>query len=326
MLVGMRAWSFVPLALGLSLAACGKSPPPSSPSAPQEKPEPVDDGTPEKSQRPNTVAPIEQTELRAHFQAENVQGTIALFDTSTSELVCSDLERCSHAQRPASTFKIPHTLIGLETGALSSAESPLPWDGAETGVTDWNQDHTLRSAFRTSCVPCYQQVARIVGESSMQNWLLHLGYGNHLHTGGIDQFWLSGDLRITALEQIDFLWRLDAAELPVHESSRAILEDILLEEEGDDFVLRAKTGLSKKESPIGWYVGWVELKKRRVYFATLLEDNPAELDLVPLRRSVTLRVLRAIGVLPSPPPVVEAPPPSATEPAQPSSESSALSH
>jgi len=39
-------------------------------------------------------------------------------------------------------------------------------------------------------------------------------YGNRDIGGGIDRFWLTGDLRISAVEQFEFLRRLAAGTLP----------------------------------------------------------------------------------------------------------------
>ena len=57
---------------------------------------------------------------------------MALFDTRSPELLCSDPERCERGYSPASTFKIANTIIALETGVVSDAESILPWDGITT--------------------------------------------------------------------------------------------------------------------------------------------------------------------------------------------------
>lgn len=240
-------------------------------------------------------------ELARYFRDAHVEGSIALYDTSEQRVVCSDGPRCKAAYLPASTFKIANSLIGLENGAISSADSVLPWDGQNHAVADWNQDHTLRTGFQASCVPCFQQVARLVGESSMQSWLKRLDYGNTDMTGGLDVFWLKGGLRITPLEQLDFLWRLDAGLLEVRPTSRAIVLDIMELEHGPEYILRGKTGLAlppDSDRDVGWFVGWVERRERRVYFATVIDGHPPEVDLVTTRRALTERILRDRKLLP----------------------------
>jgi beta-lactamase class D len=239
--------------------------------------------------------------LRAHFEAERVSGTIALYDSATGKLGCSDVALCEQTFIPASTFKIPNALVGLETGVVEDSETIFRWDGKEYPVPDWNQDHTLRTAIRVSCVPCFQSLARSVGSTRMQEWVNRLDYGNHDISGGIDKFWLTGALRISPVQQIDFLRRLDGEKLPVSERTREILLDIIALDVGREHVLRGKTGLQREpEFPglTGWFVGWVEIGERRIFFATLINRVEPDVDVLAVRRRLTERILRAEGMLP----------------------------
>ncbi|HMJ14712.1 MAG TPA: penicillin-binding transpeptidase domain-containing protein [Polyangiaceae bacterium] len=239
--------------------------------------------------------------LNRHFEAERVSGTIALLDTNSGELGCSDVARCSRAVIPASTFKIPHSLIALELGLLDDAESPMPWDGKERPIAEWNQDHTLRSAMRVSCVPCFQAIARRVGAERMQEWLVRLNFGNRDISGGIDQFWLRGGLRISPLEQIEFLRRLDTGTLPVKPKSLDVVKDVITLDVGLEHVFRGKTGWAgpgDSDREYGWFVGWVELDTRRVYFATLIDGRAPDVDMIPVRRRLTETILHSLAVLP----------------------------
>jgi beta-lactamase class D len=235
------------------------------------------------------------------FDAEHVTGTMALYDTRDGKLSCSDPARCDRGYIPASTFKIANTIIGLETGVVSDADSPLPWDGKQYDNPDWNRDHTLRSAVQVSCVPCFQSIARKVGEAQMKDWVNRLDYGNRDIGGKIDLFWLNGALRITPFQQIDFLRRLDAGKLPIQERTLDTVRDVLTLDVGPDHVLRGKTGSAgppEQPSEVGWFVGFVELGDRRVFFATVLDGHTGDVDIKPVRRRVTERVLRELGDLP----------------------------
>ncbi len=227
---------------------------------------------------------------------------MALFDTRDGKLLCSDASKCDVGYVPASTFKIANTIIALETGVVSDAESPLPWDGQEYSNPDWNRDHTLRSAVQVSCVPCFQGIARKVGEARMHDWVNRLGYGNRDSSGRIDFFWLGGALRISPFQQIDFLRRLDGGKLPIQEHTLDVVRDVLTLDVGPEHVLRGKTGLAgppETPSEVGWFVGFVELGERRVFFATVLDGHAPDVDLKPVRRRVTERVLRELDDLPS---------------------------
>mgnify|MGYP000367033694 CR=1 FL=1 len=259
-----------------------------------------DAGPAERPKEGESAGASELPELRAEFEAERVRGTIALFDTKDGVLRCSDLGGCAQAVVPASTFKIPSSIIALETGVVEGSDTRLPWDGKAHSVPEWNQDMTFRKALQVSCVPCYQAIARKVGEARMREWVTKLGFGNRDISGGVDRFWLGGALRISPLEQIDFLRRFDGDKLPISSRTADIVRDIMTLDVTDSYVLRGKTGyIAPPEVPseLGWFVGWLELGERRVYFATLLTGHEPGVELRPARRQVTERVLRARGYL-----------------------------
>jgi beta-lactamase class D len=236
------------------------------------------------------------------FAAEHVSGAMALYDTLGNKLLCSDASRCDKGYIPASTFKIANTIIGLETGVVTDADSPLPWDGKQYENPDWNRDHTLRSAVQVSCVPCFQSIARKVGEAEMKDWVKRLDYGNRDIGGKIDTFWLAGALRISPLQQIDFLRRLDGGKLPIQERTLDTVRDVITLDVGPEHILRGKTGSAgppEQPNEVGWFVGFVELGERRVFFATVLDGHDPNVDMRPVRRRLTEHVLRELGDLPS---------------------------
>jgi beta-lactamase class D len=284
-------------ALGVSAAACSGSPPP-PPQAVEAPPAPPPE--PQLSEAaPRTLEPVADARLQVGFEAGRLEGTVALYDTAEGVLRCGDLERCRRGYIPASTFKIANALIAAENGVVTSPETPLRWDGQTYPVEAWNRDHTLLSAFRASCVPCFQQVAREIGEARMRDWLARLEYGNQDSTGTIDLFWLRGQLRITPLEQLDFLFRLDTGALPSRSESNELVRTLMEIEKGDRHVLRGKTGWAAPPDipeEVGWFVGWVELGRRRVYFATLVDQRAPEVDMATARNEVTERALQAVGV------------------------------
>lgn len=123
-------------------------------------------------------------------------------------------KRAKQQLSPASTFKILNTLIALDVGVVTSKDSVFQWDGTKRGLDAWNKDQTLQSAFKVSCVWCYQEIARNVGESRYRSALMDANYGNQRIGDQVDQFWLNGELQVSALEQINFLSRLVSDSVP----------------------------------------------------------------------------------------------------------------
>jgi beta-lactamase class D len=287
-------------ALGFWMLACGSA------SAPTRAPAATPAGAAHTlaTEAPGSAASgpsiKELPELVREFEAEGTTGTIALFDSREGVLGCSDVKRCQRAFIPASTFKIPNSMIALETGSVEGPDTVMKWDGKQYWVDAWHQDLKFRDAFRVSCVPCYQAIARQVGDKVEQEWVTKLDYGNHDTSGGVDRFWLWGGLRISPVQQIDFLRRFDGNKLPISERTADIVRDIMTLDVTETYVLRAKTGAAQSPEDkveLGWFVGWLELGERRVFFATLIDGHRSDVDLLPMRRRVTERVLKARGLM-----------------------------
>ncbi len=208
--------------------------------------------------------------------------TFVLFDPIAGTITRHNPERARTRFLPASTYKIPHTLIALETGVASGADFELPFDESlrpERGfwADAWSRDHTLRSALQSSAYWYFQEIARRVGPERMQRYLDQFDYGNRSMGGGLDQFWLHGGLRISADEQVRFLERFLAGELGVSERSTRILREILVLEQQDGVRISGKTGTVDvtPTRELLWVVGFVERGERTVYFALKVEGEQA---------------------------------------------------
>ena len=224
------------------------------------------------------VAP-QRSEIRdsmaKRFTEAGTSGTFVGYRTEDYLIVASDTQRSGEAYLPASTFKIPNSLIALETGVVGDPDKDVfKWDGITRDIEAWNKDHTLRSAIAASAVPVYQEIARLIGAERMQKYLREFDYGNADIGGGIDQFWLTGALRIDPMEQIDFVDRLRRGTLPVSKRSQDLVRDILPVTQVGDATIRAKTGLLGAEigkPSLGWIVGWAEKGAERTVFALNLD-------------------------------------------------------
>jgi beta-lactamase class D len=149
-----------------------------------------------------------RAELEQLFALAKVQGTFVVLDVKANRLIGHDESRAKQRFTPASTFKIPNTLIGLATGAMPSVDEVLPYGGKLQRNKAWEQDMSLREAIKISNVPIYKALARRIGKDRMQESVNALDYGNKQIGDVIDNFWLVGPLAISAVEQTQFLARL----------------------------------------------------------------------------------------------------------------------
>jgi beta-lactamase class D len=237
--------------------------------------------------------------LAKRFIDDETVGTFVGYKVDEYLIIASDKDRSGEAKLPASTFKIPNSLIALETGVVADPDKDVfKWDGVKRPIESWNQDHTMRSAIAVSAVPVYQEIARRIGEARMQKYVDLLEYGNRDIGGGVDQFWLTGKLRIDPIQQIDFVDRLRRGVLPISKRSQDLVRDILPVTKVGDAVIRAKSGLLGAEigkPSLGWMVGWAEKGSAQTVFA--LNMDCSDPHRIADRMTLTQACLHDIGAI-----------------------------
>ncbi|NTV84765.1 MAG: class D beta-lactamase, partial [Bacteroidales bacterium] len=235
------------------------------------------------------------------LDSANVSGSILVFDNTKEIYYSNDFDRCKIGHLPASTFKIPNSIIALETGVIADDSTMIRWDGKKRRLPAWEQDLVFRDAFHYSCVPCYQEIARKIGVARMKEYLEKLDFGNMIvDSSSIDLFWLEGDSKISQFEQVDFLERLYHYRLPVSKRTGDIMKRLLVIEDNDTFRLSGKTGWSVRNgNNNGWFVGYLE-KGADVYFIATNIDPKVEFNMdlfTVIRREISMQAFRAMGII-----------------------------
>ncbi len=220
---------------------------------------------------------------------EGYDGCFIMYDETSDNYLIYNNEQVDERISPCSTFKILNSLIGLETGVIESQEHLYKWDGKKHSIQAWNQDHTLQTAIANSVVWYYQKLASEVGVDQMQKYLDMLEYGNKDISGGITKFWLTSSFKVSAREQVDFLYDLYHDNLPFTKENMEIVRNIITLESTDSFILSGKTGAAKF-SKLGWFVGTIQRDDKNYYFATniLADDNATGLK----AKEITLELLK----------------------------------
>ena len=214
----------------------------------------------------------ESSEVRELFKRAGVRGTFVLYDIDDNQFTGHNQARANERFIPASTFKIPNSLIGLSVGAVKSVDEVLPYGNKPQLFDVWEKDMGLRDAIVLSNVPIYQELARRIGLKQMQESVSILDYGNKDIGTLVDAFWLEGPLKISAVEQARFLAKLAQSELPLSKNIQKTVREIVLLEQGENWQLYGKTGWQNAPDPgVGWWVGWVR-KAGRIYTFALNID------------------------------------------------------
>jgi beta-lactamase class D len=231
--------------------------------------------------------------------AQTLHECVVLYDVNAKTTWQSDADECATRLSPASTFKIPHALVALETGVVTPT-AVEKWDGTPHPQQPlWDRDHTVLSAMKPSVLWFFQRIAPRIGAQRIHEWLRKWEYGNADASGDITRYWVNGTLRVSPVEQVRFLQRFYARELHVRDTYARLVEEALAQKPGTiqnargvhtltagwpgNAQLNAKTGattIANGES-VSWLVGAIEAGRRRYVFASAVwreRDGVEQLD------------------------------------------------
>jgi len=181
---------------------------------------------------------------------EGYPGTMVIYDQNEQNYIIVNEARATTRYTPWSTFKIPNSVIALETGAVLDVDEVIKWDEKKYPKEDWwpatwEGDQTLRSGIQYSTVPLYRTVAVRVGAEKMHAYIQDFNYGNMDVSSGLDDFWLNGSIQISAMEQVTFLRKFYNHDLGVSAGSIDAVKEILLRESTDNYSFSYKTGAGR---------------------------------------------------------------------------------
>jgi len=238
-----------------------------------------------------------------------LKGCFVLYDTRKNEYLQYNPEICRTRFTPCSTFKIANSLIALETAVANDTSFVIRYDSARHPIASellneepfkhWPHDQTMTTAFRYSVVWYYQEIAKKIGTVRMQRYADSLSYGNEDISSGIDHFWLSGSLKISADEQVELITKLVNNQLPGFSTkTQEKVKGIMLRESTERYRLYGKTGggTIAPDAAIGWYVGFVQKDSTTYAFALNIFVKSFD-DLAGKRVELTKKIFKTLGIL-----------------------------
>jgi beta-lactamase class D len=242
---------------------------------------------------------VEQPSWRAHFDAKSVPGTFVLWEPLGAGYRVFDARRARKGYLPHATFDAANALIGLEVGAVNDELEVFHWDGRPKPARAWERDHDLASGMCYGTAWMFQEIARRIGRSRMKDWLDRLSYGNRDIAGGTDLFWLQGGLRISAMEQVQFLHRLAEGRLPATQRAQRLVRGALVVERTSGYTLYAKSGTSSQaiRDPVWWWMGWIE-RRGRLETCFAMNFSPNGTNRSTDRFEIGRAILEEAGALP----------------------------
>ena len=228
--------------------------------------------------------------------ASGFEGGVFLLDGESGKFFATREQWLARAAIPASTFKVFSSLAALESGVVASTDQVIRLPKYSSTREEINRDLDFASAFALSALPHYQHLVREIGATKMQSYLDNADYGNRSIGGGVDQFWIAGDLRITPRQQLEFLRRLHGSELPFRDTVMAQVRQIMQRTERGGNVF-GKTGWATSAEGLhtGWSIGWLARdRKEPLYFATLLQTTEPGDSFLDIRLLLSLEALEQV--------------------------------
>lgn len=207
-------------------------------------------------------------------------GCAVLYDESQDRTTTHNEPLTTTRQSPYSSFKIIAALAGLQQGVLQDDTSLMYYTGATYAIDSWNDNLTLKQAFKSSCVWYFKQVVEQVGQPAMQTLLDSLSYGNcdtsqwagsGLNpTQDINGFWLGSSLLISPAEQVAVLRQIFGDNSPIDPAHVELLKSIMQVDTVNGYTVYGKTGTGNEQ---GWFVGLAQSAENTLYFAVFLDDQ-----------------------------------------------------
>jgi beta-lactamase class D len=224
-------------------------------------------------------------------------------DGDTRQLVIN-ASRANTQLTPFSTFKVPNSVIALETGNIKDSKQTLTYNKGKYTSEPWwpavwkAETFNLTSAFKYSMVPIYRELATKIGVTKMQHYLQLFNYGNQDISSGLDDFWLNGSIKISAIEQVTFLRKFYNNDFSLSEHTLDTMKEVMLVKEAKNYKLYAKTGTGRVDdkSMLAWYVGFVENDKGRHFFALNL-NRATYREVKAIRKNIALNHLKKMHII-----------------------------
>ena len=198
------------------------------------------------------------------------EGSFVLYDLENDAWSIHDMEHATLRVAPNSTYKIYDALFGLEEEIITPENSFIAWNGETYPFEAWNADQTLQSAMNSSVNWYFESVDEQLGAANISNYIEEIGYGNENISGDFSTYWMESSLKISPIEQVELLTRLQNNSLGfAPENINAVKDAICLSSSAaGTFYGKTGTGRVDGQDVNGWFIGYIETVDNTYFFAT----------------------------------------------------------
>lgn len=210
---------------------------------------------------------ISYIDLSSYFG--EYEGSFVLYDQTKDAWSIHNREHATLRVAPDSTYKIYDALFGLEEGIITPEDSFLAWNGKTYPFEAWNTDQTLPSAMHASVNWYFEFLDKQLGAADISDYIQKIQYGNENISGGFPAYWMESSLKISPIEQVELLIRLQNNRFGFAPENINAVKDAICLSASDDGTLYGKTGTGRVDGQDinGWFVGFVEAADHTYFFA-----------------------------------------------------------
>ena len=198
------------------------------------------------------------------------EGSFVLYDLGNDAWSIHDIEHATLRVAPDSTYKIYDALFGLEEGVITPEDSFIAWNGKNYPFETWNSDQTLQSAMTSSVNWYFQAIDEQLASTNIRNYIQQIGYGNENVSGRLSTYWLESSLKISPVEQVKLLTKLQNNSLGFSSKNINAVKDVICLSSSDAGTFYGKTGTGRVDGQDvnGWFIGYIETADNTYFFAT----------------------------------------------------------
>ena len=198
------------------------------------------------------------------------EGSFVLYDLENDIWSIHDIEHATLRVAPDSTYKIYDALFGLEEGVITPEDSFIAWNGKNYPFETWNSDQTLQSAMTSSVNWYFQAIDEQLASTNIRNYIQQIGYGNENVSGRLSTYWLESSLKISPVEQVKLLTKLQNNSLGFSSENINAVKDAICLSSSDAGTFYGKTGTGRVDGQDvnGWFIGYIETADNTYFFAT----------------------------------------------------------
>ena len=198
------------------------------------------------------------------------EGSFVLYDLGNDTWSIYDIKHATLRVAPDSTYKIYDALFGLEEGVITPEDSFIAWNGEKYPFEAWNADQTLQSAMTSSVNWYFQAIDKQLASTDIYNYIQQIGYGNENVSGNLSTYWLESSLKISPVEQVKLLTKLQNNSLGFSSENINAVKDAICLSSSDAGTFYGKTGTGRVDGQDvnGWFIGYIETADNTCFFAT----------------------------------------------------------